>query len=259
MEFKILSSAIITLEQIKVYSSILMPFLATTLGSAFVFVLKRRPDKKLSIIINSLAAGLMVASSIFGLLVPALEGESISSKLSAIFGFMLGYLIILISESLISRVKSKSRGLVAITMLIHNIPEGIAVGMVFLGYLQGSAGITFNVAFVLTLGIALQNIPEGAIISIPEHSKGSSKFKSFMQGVLSGAIEPVFSFLTLCGAGILLSFYPFTLSFASGAMIYAVIEELIPEIYSDESVGKTLPSILFLVGFALMLSAECLI
>ena len=213
------------------------------------------------------AAGVMVAASIWSLLLPAMEQAADMGRWSfvpAVAGFWLGVLFLL--DRLIPhlhRGSSEAEGLksslgkttmLTLAVALHNIPEGMAVGAVYAGWLYGDSGITLAGALALSLGIAIQNFPEGAIISMPLKAEGFSKFRSFLYGALSGAVEPLGAILTILLAGILVPVLPYALSFAAGAMIYVVVEELIPEM----SVGKhsNVGTILFAVGFTLMMTLD---
>ena len=248
---------------------LLIPFIGTVAGSACVFLLKQ--DIKISIqrALTGFAAGVMVAASIWSLIVPAIEQSGDMGKLAflpAFIGFWLGILFLLLLDHVIPHLhrsigqaegpKSKLNRTVMLVLAVtlHNIPEGMAVGVVYAGLLSGSSNITAGGALALALGIAIQNFPEGAIISMPLYAEGKSKTKSFLLGALSGAVEPVFGCITVIIAGLVVPAMPYLLSFAAGAMLYVVIEELIPEM----SAGKhsNIGVISFAVGFSLMMALD---
>lgn len=252
-----------------VLMGLLIPFLGTSAGAACVFFLKK--DLKISIqrALTGFAAGVMVAASIWSLIVPAIE-QSVSlgrmAFLPAFVGFWFGILFLLFLDEVIphlhrsiDQVEGPKSNLNRIVMMVlavtlHNIPEGMAVGVVYAGLLNGSGMITSGGALALALGIAIQNFPEGAIISMPLYSEGKSKTKSFWLGVLSGAVEPIFGGLTVFLAGLVVPAMPYLLSFAAGAMLYVVVEELIPEM----SAGKhsNIGVISFAIGFSLMMALD---
>ena len=249
-----------------VFYGILIPFLGTSLGAACVFFMKHDMSERLSRILTGFAAGVMVAASIWSLLIPAMDQSEEMGKFAfipAAAGFWGGILFLLLLDHIIphlhrysvsaegpkSRLQRTTMMVLAVTL--HNIPEGMAVGAVYAGWLYGDSGITLAGALALSLGIAIQNFPEGAIISMPLKAEGFSKSRSFLYGTLSGAVEPIGALLTILLAGILVPVLPYALSFAAGAMIYVVVEELIPEM----SAGKhsNVGTILFAVGFTLMM------
>ena len=252
-----------------VLMGLLIPFLGTSAGAACVFFLKK--DLKISVqrALTGFAAGVMVAASIWSLIVPAIE-QSVSlgrlAFLPAFVGFWFGILFLLLLDEIIphlhrsiDQVEGPKSNLNRIVMMVlavtlHNIPEGMAVGVVYAGLLNGSGMITSGGALALALGIAIQNFPEGAIISMPLYTEGKSKTKSFWLGVLSGAVEPIFGGLTVFLAGLVVPAMPYLLSFAAGAMLYVVVEELIPEM----SAGKhsNIGVISFAIGFSLMMALD---
>ncbi|MBQ6735227.1 MAG: ZIP family metal transporter [Lachnospiraceae bacterium] len=249
-----------------VAQGLLIPFLGTTLGAACVFFMRGTLNDNVQRGLQGFAAGVMTAASVWSLLIPAIEQSEGMGKWSfvpAAVGFWIGILFLLALDHLIPHLHTfadKAEGpastLTRTTMLIlavtlHNIPEGMAVGVVFAGYLSGQGGITLGGAMALALGIAIQNFPEGAIISMPMHANGDSKLKSFLGGMLSGIVEPIGAVLTIFFMSIVVPALPYLLSFAAGAMIYVVVEELIPE----TSVGEhsNLGTITFAVGFSVMM------
>ncbi len=245
---------------------ILLPFLGTVLGSACVFFLKDALSDRLQRALSGFAAGVMVAASIWSLLIPALEeAEHMGpwSFLPAVAGFWLGVLFLLLLDHVIphlhrnaQQAEGPKNHLQRTTMLVlavtlHNIPEGMAVGVVCAGYLAGNAGISAMGALALALGIAIQNFPEGAIISMPLRAEGVGKGKSFLYGALSGIVEPLGTILTIAAARFIVPAMPYLLSFAAGAMLYVVVEELIPEM----SAGKhsNVGTVSFAAGFSVMM------
>ena len=248
---------------------LLIPFLGTSAGAACVFFLKR--DLKLGIqrALTGFAAGVMVAASIWSLIVPAMEQSANLGRFAfvpAFLGFWIGTCFLLLLDHVIPHLHigieqtegPKSRlsrtAMMVLAVTLHNIPEGMAVGVVYAGLLSGSANITAGAAAALALGIAIQNFPEGAIISMPLYAEGKSKPKSFWLGVLSGAVEPVFGALTVVVAGLVVPAMPYLLSFAAGAMLYVVVEELIPEMSAGEH--SNVGVISFAVGFSLMMALD---
>lgn len=249
-----------------VFYGILIPFLGTSLGAACVFFMKHDMSERLSRILTGFAAGVMVAASIWSLLIPAMEQSEEMGKFAfipAAAGFWGGILFLLLLDHIIphlhrysvsaegpkSRLQRTTMMVLAVTL--HNIPEGMAVGVTFAGVLIGNTGITLSGAFALALGIAIQNFPEGAIISMPLCSLGVSKKRAFLYGVLSGLVEPVGAMITILLTGIIVPFLPYFLSFAAGAMIYVVVEELIPESQMGEHTN--IATIGVAVGFTLMM------
>lgn len=217
---------------------ILIPFLGTTLGSAFVFFMKGNLNDKVNKFIIGFASGVMIAASIWSLIMPSIDlsADLGSFKwIPATIGLLLGVLFLIVVNYYVNALNKKNKekklDMLIFSVTLHNIPEGMAVGVCFLGFLSGNAGITLISALVLALGIAIQNIPEGAIISMPMKLKGEKKKKSFICGVLSGVVEPIAALMTIILIKIIGPMLPYCLSFAAGAMIYVVIEELIPEMH----------------------------
>ncbi len=248
---------------------LLIPFLGTALGAAGVFFMRKELDDKLQKALTGFASGVMVAASIWSLIVPAMEQSEGLGKLSflpAVIGFWVGILFLLVLDSLIPHLhmnadepeglKSslKKNTMMVLAVTLHNIPEGMAVGVVFAGFLSGNETITAGGALALSLGIAIQNFPEGAIISMPLHAQGSSKKRAFLDGVLSGAVEPIGAALTIFAASFFVPAMPYLLSFAAGAMMYVVVEELIPEMSSGEH--SNVGVIMFALGFTLMMALD---
>ncbi|MBO4998405.1 MAG: ZIP family metal transporter [Lachnospira sp.] len=245
---------------------LLLPFLGTTLGSAMVFFMRQEMNKLLEKLLLGFASGVMIAASVFSLLIPSIDMALEQNKIAyipAAVGFMGGMLFLLILDSLIPHIhldsekpegvpaKIKKSTMLVLAVTLHNIPEGMAVGVTFAGALIGNTGITMAGAIALALGIAIQNFPEGAIISMPLCSRGVSKKQSFFYGTLSGIVEPIGAVLTILLAQILVPVLPYFLSFAAGAMIYVVVEELIPESQNGEH--SNIGTIGVAVGFVLMM------
>ena len=252
--------------QNEVITGLLLPFAGTAAGAGCVFFMKRSLGKTVQRALTGFAAGVMTAASIWSLLIPAMQQAGDMGKLAflpAVVGFWCGVLFLLVLDSVIPHLHmnaEKAEGLpsklarttmMMLAVTLHNIPEGMAVGIVYAGFLTGSADMTAGGALALALGIAIQNFPEGAIISMPLHAEGKSKGKAFADGVLSGAVEPVGALLTILFAKAFLPVMPYFLSFAAGAMIYVVVEELIPEMSEGEH--SNIGVILFSVGFTLMM------
>lgn len=252
-----------------IFIGIMIPFIGTALGSACVFFMKKELGTRLQRILTGFASGVMVAASIWSLIVPALEQAEPLGKLSFLpagIGFWLGMLFLLFLDSVIPhlhmnadkaegpRAKLKKTTMMVLAVTLHNIPEGMAVGVVYAGFLADNTIITAGGALALALGIAIQNFPEGAIISMPLCAEGKSKGKAFLDGVLSGAVEPVGAALTILAAGLIIPAMPYLLSFAAGAMMYVVVEELIPEMSSGEH--SNIGVVMFAVGFTLMMALD---
>jgi len=248
---------------------LLIPFIGTSAGAACVFFMKKNLSKSLQRALTGFAAGVMVAASIWSLLIPAMEQSDEMGRFAfvpAAIGFWCGILFLLFLDNIIPHLHmnaEKAEGpmsrlprttMMVLAVTLHNIPEGMAVGIVYAGYLTGSAEITAGGALALSLGIAIQNFPEGAIISMPLHAEGRSKGKAFIDGVLSGAVEPIFGAVTIIASGFIIPAMPYLLSFAAGAMIYVVVEELIPEMSEGEH--SNIGVIVFAVGFTLMMALD---
>jgi len=245
---------------------LLIPLLGTMLGSAFVFLMKDEMSARVQKPLLGFASGVMVAASVWSLLIPAIEMEADSGKVSVVpaaIGFLLGMGFLLLLDELTPhlhvgsdtpegpRSRLSRTVMLALAVTIHNLPEGMAVGVVFAGAEQGAAGLSLASAVAVSLGIAIQNVPEGAIISMPMRAEGNSKWRSFMIGSLSGAVEPVGAIAVLLLASLLMPIMPYMLAFAAGAMFYVVVEELIPE--ASEGEHSNLSTIGFAIGFVLMM------
>ena len=238
---------------------ILIPFAGTSIGSAFVFFLKKSLNENLQKLIIGFASGVMIAASIWSLILPAVEmaeSQEILAWLPAAIGFAAGVLFLIIINKIAENIESKKTGkklnMLIFSVTLHNIPEGMAVGVCFAGFLAGNAGIELLETMLLAIGIAIQNIPEGAIISMPLRFEGSSKKKAFIYGVLSGIVEPIAAFITILLINFVVPLLPYLLSFAAGAMFYVVVEELVPEMHDGNKsalgvVGVTLGFILMMV------------
>ena len=253
----------------EVMQGIWIPFLGTSVGAGCVFLMKAGLRPIVQRGLTGFAAGVMVAASIWSLLVPAMEQAADMGEwafIPAVAGFWMGILFLLFldrtiphlhqnsdePEGLRSQLKKTTMLVLAVTL--HNIPEGMAVGVVLAGWLAGNETISFTGALALSIGIAIQNFPEGAIISMPLRSEGVGKGKAFLYGVLSGVVEPLAALLTLWAAHFVLPALPYLLSFAAGAMIYVVVEELIPE--SSAGAHSNLGTVFFAVGFTVMLALD---
>lgn len=250
----------------KAFSILLIPFLGTAAGSAMVFFMKKNMDRKLEKLLLGFAAGVMIAASVWSLLLPAIDmsaEQGGSEWFPAAAGFLMGVGFLLLLDSLVPHLHMDSEkpegvrsDLQKTTMLVlavtlHNLPEGMAVGVTVAGALMGNTGITMTGAFALAVGIAIQNFPEGAIISMPLRSTGSSRGKAFLYGVMSGVVEPIGAVITILLAEQTVRILPYLLAFAAGAMIYVVVDELIPEAQAGEH--NNIGTIGAAAGFALMM------
>ena len=254
---------------VELWQGLLIPFAGTALGSACVIFLKNNLSDTLQRALTGFAAGVMVAASVWSLLLPAMEQSQSMGKWSfvpAVAGFWLGILFLLGLDRLIPHlhrgsteaegVKSRLKRTTMLTLAValHNIPEGMAVGAVYAGWLYGDSSITLAGALSLSLGIAIQNFPEGAIISLPLRAEGLSKPRAFLYGALSGIVEPIGALLTVLLAAVMVPVLPYALSFAAGAMIYVVVEELIPEMSSGKH--SNVGTVLFAAEFTLMMTLD---
>ena len=256
----------------EILREIFIPFIGTTLGAACVFLMKERLNIRLQKMFTGFAAGVMIAASIFSLLIPSLESAADMGRFAfvpSITGFWIGVICLFGLDQLIPHLhinSEKMEGPVSdlkkTTMLIlavvlHNIPEGMAVGVVYAGAMQEEMNITFASALVLSIGIAIQNFPEGAIISIPLKSEGMSRKKAFSCGMLSGLAEPIAALITIWAARYVIPILPYLLGVAAGAMVYVVVEELIPEMAEGEH--SHLGTFFFMLGFSVMIVLEVLL
>lgn len=250
----------------EVVYGLLIPFAGTALGSAMVIFLRNNIKQSIEKLLLGFASGVMIAASIWSLLIPAIEMSEQQGKIGWIapaIGFLLGMIFLLVLDSVIPHMhldkekpegvksKLKKTTMLVLAVTLHNIPEGMAVGVTFAGAILGNAGITMTGAFALAIGIAIQNFPEGAIISMPLKSEGVSKGKAFLYGALSGIVEPIGAIITICLTNLVVPILPYLLSFAAGAMIYVVVEELIPE--SQTNKRKELMALFTLIGFSIMM------
>lgn len=245
---------------------LLIPFLGTTLGSAMVFLMRKEMNKKVEKILLGFASGVMIAASIWSLIIPAIDMTKEQGKigwLPATIGFLLGVVFLLVLDELVPhfhiegnkpegiKSKLKKTTMMVLAVTLHNIPEGMAVGVVFAGVLTQNVGITLTGAVALSIGIAIQNFPEGAIISMPLKSEGVSRPKAFLYGTLSGIVEPIAAIVTILLTNAVVPMLPYVLSFAAGAMIYVVVEELIPA--SQVGEHSNIGTIGVAIGFVIMM------
>ncbi|MBO5560224.1 MAG: ZIP family metal transporter [Firmicutes bacterium] len=253
----------------KVLLGVIIPFIGTSLGAACVFFMKNKLNDTVQKMLMGFAAGVMVAASIWSLIIPATEqceGLGRLAFLPAAVGFWIGILFLLALDNIIPHLhinsseaegiksKLKKTTMLVLAVTLHNIPEGMAVGVVYAGFLSKTSGMTELGALALAIGIAIQNFPEGAIISMPLRAEGESRGKAFMGGVLSGIVEPVGAVLTILAASLVVPAMPYLLSFAAGAMLYVVVEELIPEM--SQGTHTNWGTIAFAAGFSLMMALD---
>ena len=248
---------------------LLIPFFGTVLGSAFVFFMRKEMSSRLQKTLLGFASGVMVAASVWSLLIPGIDISG-GSLWPVLIGFFLGIFFLLGIDTLTPHLhigQTEPEGpqksglsrtaMLALAVTIHNLPEGMAVGVVLAGALQGGLGISSTGAIAMAVGIAVQNIPEGAIVPMPMRAEGNSRFKSFLLGSLSGVVEPLGGVLIILMAPLLEPILAYMLSFAAGAMLYVVVEELIPE--ASQGSHTNLGTIGFAVGFALMMTLDVLL
>ena len=250
----------------QIFLGLAIPFLGTTLGAAMVFLMKKEMNKKVEKILLGFASGVMIAATVWSLLIPSIEMAETQGKVAwipAAIGFLLGIVFLLVLDSVVPHMhlesekpegiksKLKKTTMMVFAVTLHNIPEGMAVGVTFAGALAQNAGITMAGAFALAIGIAIQNFPEGAIISMPLKSEGVSKPKAFLYGALSGIVEPIGAVITILLTNAVVPILPYLLSFAAGAMIYVVVEELIPESQAGEH--SNIGTIGVAIGFTIMM------
>lgn len=254
---------------IEVIRGVFIPFLGTALGAACVLFMKNTLNVAVQRALTGFAAGVMVAAAIWSLLIPAMDQSAAMGQwafLPAVIGFWIGILFLLFLDRIIPhlhqgsdepegpRTALKKTTMLVLAVTLHNIPEGMAVGVVFAGWMSGNETITMAGALVLSLGIAIQNFPEGAIISMPLRAEGVKKSKAFLYGVLSGAVEPLAALFTIWASGFIVPLLPYLLSLAAGAMMYVVVEELIPEMSAGSH--SNLGTISFALGFTVMLALD---
>ncbi|MBQ2954288.1 MAG: ZIP family metal transporter [Clostridia bacterium] len=250
----------------EILREIFVPLLGTTLGAASVFFVRRQLPRAFQRALTGFAAGVMVAASVWGLIIPSMEQAAGMGSLSfvpALVGLWLGFGFLMLLDKVVPHLHQnatcpegmpcnlKRTSMMILAVALHNLPEGMAVGAVLAGMVAGDAGISAAAALTLSLGIAIQNFPEGAIISIPLREEGMSRSRAFLMGALSGVVEPVGAVCTLLAAGLILPALPYLLAFAAGAMLYVVVEELIPEMSEGEH--SHVGTVLFAVGFSVMM------
>ena len=248
---------------------LLIPLADTMLDSACVFFMRRQLRDGIQRALTGFASGVMTAASIWSLLIPAMDqvsGWGVWAFFPAAAGFWLGILFLLLLDHLIPHLHQRSnqteglkshlghRTMLTLAVTLHNIPEGMAVGVVYAGYLMENPQITLTGAFALSLGIAIQNFPEGAILSLPLHAEGAGKWSAFWSGALSGAVEPAAALVTILASGYIVPALPYLLSFAAGAMIYVVVEDLIPEM--SQGAHSNVGVLSFAAGFTLMMALD---
>lgn len=250
----------------KTILGVMLPFVGTTLGAATVFLLKNELNNKVRKFLLGFASGVMIAASIWSLILPSSEmsiANGQSEWVAPVVGFVLGMLFLLALDTFVPHQHvccDKPEGcattmgknkLLFMSVTLHNVPEGMAVGAVFAGLLSGGVELSLMAALSLSIGIAIQNFPEGAIISLPLKSAGEKKGKAFLFGAASGIVEPIAALITIAFSSLILPILPYLLSFAAGAMIYVVVEELIPE--SQEGEHSNIATVGVMLGFALMM------
>ena len=247
------------------FFGLIIPFIVTTLGAAMVFLMKNKINNKLEKILLGFAGGVMVEASVWSLIIPSIDmakEQNIIAWLPATIGFILGIIFLLILDNTIPHLHLKSKeqeglksklgksAMMVLAVTLHNIPEGMAVGVALAGAISGNSTITMAGAIALSIGIAIQNFPEGAIISMPLKEEGNTKGKSFLYGTLSGIVEPIFGGLTILLTSLVVPILPYLLSFAAGAMITVAARELLPESISE---NKNLSTLGLIFGFVLMM------
>ena len=250
----------------EVFLGLAIPFIGTTLGSAMVFFMKNKINNKVEKLLLGFASGVMIAASIWSLLIPSIDmatEQNVIPWAPAAVGFLLGIIFLLVLDSVIPhlhlnsskpegmKAKLKKTTMMVLAVTLHNIPEGMAVGVVLAGAISQNSGITMAGALALAIGIAIQNFPEGAIISMPLKSEGASKLKAFWYGTLSGIVEPIGAIITIALTNLVVPALPYLLSFAAGAMIYVVVEELIPSSQTGEH--SNIGTIGVAIGFVIMM------
>lgn len=238
----------------KALAGISIPFIGTALGAGCVFFLQKEMGNKLEKAICGFAAGVMTAASVWSLLIPAMELSSDLGRLSfapAVSGMVFGFVFLFVFERLVYRLEHKNKSMLVFSVNLHNLPEGMAVGIIYAGWLAGIEVLSYSAALAVSLGIAIQNIPEGAIVSMSLYSKGLSKSKSFVKGLLSALIEPVGALMTIVLYSVITSALPFLLGFAAGAMLHVVYNELIPQARHSDA-GE----LMFAMGFSLMMMLD---
>lgn len=254
--------------QLEALRGILIPFIGTSLGAGCAFFLRKRLSDKLIRSLNGFGAGVMVAASVWSLLIPAMEqSESMGhfAFIPAVVGFWLGVAFLMALDHIIPQLHIMSHKLegagrlprtimMVLAVTLHNIPEGMAVGVIYAGLVSGSPGVSATGALALSLGIAIQNFPEGAIISMPLRAEGMSRRKAVLYGIASGVVEPIASALTIMATSIVVPILPYLLGFAAGAMLYVVVDELVPEMNPESN--SYIGAIFFALGFTVMMSLD---
>lgn len=252
----------------EVFKGIMIPFVGTVLGSACVFFMKGSMNRSLQRALTGFAAGVMVAASVWSLLIPAMNHAEHMGKLAfvpALIGLLGGFAFLLLLDKLVPHMhldekpegpecSLKKSTMLVFAVALHNLPEGMAVGIIYAGLLMGDADISLSAAIALSIGMAIQNFPEGAIISMPLQSNGMSKKRAFAYGAASGIIEPLGAVITIVLSSLVVPILPYTLAFAAGAMLYVVVEELIPEMSEGEH--SNIGTVFFAFGFALMMALD---
>ena len=256
----------------KLFLGLIIPFVGTTLGAGMVFLMKNKMNSKVEKILLGFASGVMVAASVWSLLIPSIDmakEQKIIGWIPATVGFLLGIGFLFILDAVIPhlhlksnepegmRSKLKKTTMMVLAVTLHNIPEGMAVGVALAGAVSGNSTITIAGAIALSIGIAIQNFPEGAIISMPLKEEGNSKGKAFLYGTLSGIVEPIFGGITILLTSLVVPILPYLLSFAAGAMMYVVVEELIPECETNKNKGFI--SMFAIIGFTIMMVLDVLL
>ena len=253
---------------VEVARGILIPFAGTALGAGSALVLRSQLSGRITRMLTGFAAGVMVAASIWSLIIPAMELSEGLGKLSfvpAVVGFWLGMGFLMVLDRIVPHlhvVSSMEEGhgrlartaMMVLAVTLHNIPEGMAVGVLYAGWLSGTAGVSAAGALALALGIAIQNFPEGAIISMPLRAEGMSRGRACWYGILSGIVEPIGAVLTIMATGLVTPILPYLLGFAAGAMMYVVVDELVPDM-NPEGTGSA-GALMFAVGFTLMMALD---
>lgn len=248
---------------------ILIPFIGTSVGSACVFFMGNKMNRTLQRALTGFAGGVMVAASVWSLLIPAMDFSEKMGRLAfipAAVGFWIGIFFLLTLDKIIPHLHMNSKvaegpksgfkktSMLVLAVVLHNIPEGMAVGVIYAGRQSADTAITAAGALALSIGIAIQNFPEGAIISMPLAAEGEGKLKAFVNGVLSGIVEPIGAIITILASSMIVPVLPYFLSFAAGAMIYVVVEELIPEMSAGEH--SDIGTLMFALGFTVMMSMD---
>lgn len=247
---------------------LLIPFLGTTLGSCCVFFMRKQLSTRIEKVLSGFAAGVMIAAAVWSLLIPSMEQAENLGRLAfipAVVGLSFGMMFLLLLDVITPHMHAdqtvegpattlKKTTMMVLAVTLHNIPEGMAVGVVYAGWMTGNVEVSYASALALAIGIAIQNFPEGAIISMPLKGQGVSKKKSCLYGILSGIVEPLAGLVTVLISSLIVPILPYLLSFAAGAMIYVVVEELVPEMAAGEH--SNVGTIAFMIGFCLMMTLD---